>query len=152
MSKLHYVIEINAPKEKVWDAMLSDQTYREWTGAFHEGSYYEGGWDKGSSIRFLAPDDGKASGLFSKIVENVPYKYISIEHIGEVIDGKENTTSEDAQQWSGTHENYMFSETDGVTTVAVELDGEGVSEEIKEMFDDMWPPALQKLKEICERA
>ncbi len=81
--------------------MLADATYREWTGAFHEGSYYEGSWDEGSRIRFLAEDEGKLSGMSSRIAANQPYEYISIEHIGEVIDGQEDTTSDSAKQWAG---------------------------------------------------
>ncbi|MEX2593834.1 MAG: hypothetical protein WD426_13755 [Anditalea sp.] len=37
--KLHFSKRINAPKEKVWDTMLKDETYREWTSAFTEGSH-----------------------------------------------------------------------------------------------------------------
>ncbi len=36
MEKLEFAILINAPRERVWDAMLQDGTYREWTSAFHE--------------------------------------------------------------------------------------------------------------------
>ncbi len=34
MSKLNFSIVIDAPKEKVWDTMLEDKTYRIWTEAF----------------------------------------------------------------------------------------------------------------------
>jgi hypothetical protein len=151
MAILHFTTQIKAPKQRVWEIMLSDKTYREWTAAFHEGSYFAGSWDEGSPIRFLAMDDGSLGGMFSKIVKNIPYEYISIEHLGEVIDGKEDTTSESAKQWAGSHENYTFTELDGVTTLTVELDGEGVSEEMTGMFEEMWPPALSKLKEIAEK-
>lgn len=151
MAKLQYSIDINAPKQHVWDVMLADDTYREWTGAFHEGSYYEGSWDKGSSILFLAEDEGKVGGMSAKIVENIPYEYISIEQLGEVIDGKEILDTESSKQWAGSHENYTFTEVDGVTTLLVELEGEHMSEEIVEMFDEMWPVALDELKEIAER-
>ena len=40
--------------------MLADDTYREWTSAFHPGSYYKGDWSEGSKILFLGPgDDGE---------------------------------------------------------------------------------------------
>lgn len=150
MTKLNFTIDINTPKQKVWEVMLADNTYREWTVAFHEGSYFEGSWDKGSKILFLAVDDGKLSGMSSKIVENIPYEYISIEHVGEVIDGVEDTTSENAKKWAGSHENYIFSEANGVTTLKVEMDGAG-DKEMTEMFKQMWPSALDKLKELCEK-
>lgn len=150
MQNLTFTIEINAPKQKVWEIMLADETYREWTASFHEGSYYEGSWDKGSKILFLAEEDGKTSGMISHIVENKPYEYVSIEHLGEVVDGVEDTTSEGVQQWAGAHENYAFNEVDGVTTLTVVLEG-NIHEDMMKMFEGMWPDALKKLKEIVER-
>ena len=60
MEKLKFSIVINAPKEKVWNIMLEDSTYRIWTDTFTKGSHYVGDWNKGSKILFLAPaKDGK---------------------------------------------------------------------------------------------
>ena len=47
----------------------------------------------------------------------------------------------------GAQEKYAFSESEGSTTVDVELDSE---EEFVAMFDDAWPLALAKLKAIVE--
>lgn len=152
MNKLNFTIDINAPKQRVWEVMLGDATYRQWTAAFHEGSYFEGNWAKGSNMRFLAMDDGKLSGMASRIVESIPYEYISIEHLGEIMDGELDDTSEGAKQWAGAHENYTFTENSGVTTVLVELEGIDVSDEMNNMFEGMWPKALAKLKEIAEQS
>lgn len=152
MIKITFNIEIHASKEKVWDVMLADQTYREWTTDFQPGSYYEGSWDEGSDIRFLAPGkDGLPSGMISKIVRNIPNEYISIEHLGQVIDGKDDTESDDAKQWVGAHENYLLKETDGVTELTIELEGGNVSQEMSDMLEAAWPAALEKLKHIAER-
>ena len=149
MQTLHYSIQINAPKEKVWKTMLGDQTYREWTVAFMPGSYYQGSWDKGSKILFVAPDEnGKLSGMVSSIAENVPYKFISIEHHGVVNDGVEDTTGDEAKRWAGAHENYTFRETNGTTEVLIDTNSD---DEFKDMFDEAWPKALQKLKELAEK-
>ena len=37
MDKLNFSIIINASKEKVWNTMLEDKTYRQWTEAFAAG-------------------------------------------------------------------------------------------------------------------
>lgn len=150
MSGLRYSVDISAPKEIVWDVMLADITYRDWTSAFHEGSSYEGSWEKGSSIRFVAPDDGKVGGMFSRVVENIPYVYVELEHLGEIRDGVEDTSSESARQWAGARESYRLGEDDGTTTLVVELQGAEISPEFRDMFEQMWPQALQRLKEIAE--
>ncbi len=151
MNKLHFSIAINAPKAKVWSTMLDDKTYRVWTEAFTPGSHYVGDWSKGSKILFLGPDPntGKLGGMVSRIKENRLHEYISIEHLGMVQDGNEDTTSEAVKAWAGAHENYTFKEKDGKTEVLVDIDSSGG--EFEEMFKDMWPKALQKLKELAEK-
>ena len=148
MDKLEFSIVINATIEKVWNTMLDDKTYRIWTEEFSPGSHYIGNWDKGSKILFLGPsNDGKLAGMVSRIKENKLHKYISIEHLGEVYDGVEDTTSERVKVWAGALENYTFIDKNGKTELIVDMN---INEEFKEMFEGMWPKALQKLKELCE--
>lgn len=129
--------------------MLQDETYRQWTAAFNEGSYFQGSWDKGSKILFLGPDPqtGEEGGMVSRIADNRLHEFISIEHVGLVHNGVEDTTSEEAKKWAPAFENYTFTEKDGVTTVDVDMDS---LEENAQMFDDMWPKGLQALKELAE--
>ena len=149
MQKLKFSIEINATKEKVWNTMLEDKTYRIWTEAFSKGSHYIGDWSKGSKILFLGPNEnGEMGGMVSKIKENKKYEFISIEHIGMVQDGKEDTTSEAIKVWAGALENYTFKDKSGTTEILVEMDS---NEEYTEMFEGMWPNALQKLKALAEK-
>jgi len=148
--KIHFDIVINAPVQKVWDTMFAQETYKEWTSAFEPTSYYEGSWGKGSKIKFLSSD---GSGMVSEIAENIPYKFVSIRHLGEVHNGVEDTTSERVMKWTPAFENYTF--TDNGTETHLDIDMEMPStpetKEMKEMFEGMWPKALLKLKEICEK-
>lgn len=150
MHKLIFSIIINAHKEKVWNTMLEDKTYRIWTEPFNPGSYYKGDWSKGSKILFLGPDPetGKEGGMVSRIAENKLYEFISIEHLGIVKDGVEDTTSEHATKWAPAFENYTFKEKNSTTEVLVDID---INDEYKAVFEDMWPKALQKLKELAEK-
>ncbi len=45
------------------------------------------------------------------------------------------------------YENYTLTDVDGKTQLEVDLDSE---EEYADMFDEMWPKALEKLKELAE--
>jgi uncharacterized protein YndB with AHSA1/START domain len=149
MEKLHFSISINAPKEKVWDVMLNDVTYRQWTSVFNpSGSYYEGDWNTGSSIRFLGPNpDGTVSGMLSRIKENRQYEFISIQHLGEILNGQEKIWSEEVTKGNEFCENYTLKQTGEVTEVTVDLDS---NEEWKKMFEEMWPKALEKVKTLAE--
>lgn len=150
MQKLHFSVHIQAPKKKVWDAMLQDKTYREWTTAFNPGSYYEGKWETGSKMLFLGPHPktGLPSGMVSCIKESRPYEFVSIEHLGFVQDGVEDTTSDFIKEWVGALENYTFVEKNGGTEVQVDID---VADSQKDEFQGMWPKALELLKEISEK-
>lgn len=149
MQKIHFSITINAPRKKVWDTMLQDATYRQWTSAFNaQGSWYEGDWSEGSRIRFLGPgENGSVSGMVSQIKDLRPYEYVSIEHLGIVTNGQEDTTSDAVKAWTPAFENYTFKERDGATEVLVDMD---TNDDYKQMFEDTWPKALQKLKELSE--
>jgi L-rhamnose mutarotase len=146
----HYSIHINAPKEKVWDTMLGKDTYPEWTSAFSEGSHFKGNWNQDTKMIFLGldPETGKEGGMVSRIKENRPHEFISIEHIGMIKDGVEDTTSEEVKKFTPAFENYTFTEMDGGTEVLVDMD---TTPEYAAMFDEMWPNGLAKIKEISER-
>src|SRR4051812_46720391 len=120
MEKLHFETLINAPREKVWSVLLDNATYREWTSAFMEGSYAVTDWQKGSKALFLGGSG--LDGMVSRIEENIPNEFISIEHLGEVKDGVEDTTSEKVKQWAGSHENYTLKESDGKTQLLIDCD------------------------------
>ncbi len=151
MQKIQFSIHIEAPREKVWDTMLGEATYREWTTAFSEGSHYKGSWEKDSKMLFLGPDPktGEEGGMVSRIADNKLYEYISIEHLGIYANGVEDTTSDEAKKWAPAFENYTFTEKDGGTEVLVDMD---IEENYADEFEKMWPAALAKLKDIAEKA
>jgi len=146
MKTMHITIFINAPKKKVWDTMLEPDTFREWTEVFAPGSYYEGSWSKGSKIKFLAPG---IEGMISKIAENRKYEFISIKHLGFIKNGSKDTESTEVRKWVPAYENYTFTEDNGITLLKIDLDN--ITEEFENMFEDLWPKALDKLKGICEK-
>ncbi len=145
MTDLHYTIHINASREKVWDTMLGDATYREWSSAFMPGSYFKGDWSQGSKMLFLGPDPdgGKEGGMVAMVKENRPQEFVSLEYHAEIRDGVETS-----MEGTGS-ENYTLEDKDGGTEVIIDL--LNLPEEYKDMFNDMWPKALEKLKEISEK-
>jgi uncharacterized protein YndB with AHSA1/START domain len=149
METIQFSILINAPKEKVWHTMLDKPTYQQWTKAFSEGSDYEGSWEKGHEIRFVGPGkDGQPEGMYSRIKENIPYQFVSIEHLGHIKGGIVDTTSEEVKKWTPSFENYTFTEKDGQTEIKVEMQ---TPPDYKSMFEEMWPKALKELKSLCEK-
>jgi hypothetical protein len=144
--RLNFKATINASVEKVWNTMLDLESYKTWTAVFHEGSYYEGSWEKGNKIKFLV--DKSNFGIVAEIAENIPYKFISIRHLGTIKDGEEDTTSDKVKSWAPAYENYTIEESDNnQTTLYVDMDS---NPKMKTFFEQTWPKALAILTEMCE--
>ena len=137
-------IEINAPKEKVWNVLLDDQYTRLWYAAFSEGSHAETDWKEGSKAVFT---DNTHSGLISKVTKNKPYEVLSLEYQGVVTGGKEDYESQLAQEIKGGLESYQLTEKDGITSVSIESD---MGEEFFDSMSDSWENALKKVKQLSE--
>ncbi len=148
IAKNQFKITINAPKEKVWNTLWNDTTYRQWTSAFAEGSMAETDWKKGSKVLFLGPGN---SGMVSSIAESKPYEFLSFKHLGVVKNGVEDLDSEEARQWAGATENYTLKTVDGKTELTVDMGGTAIPEEFAVMFEGMWPKALDKVKALSEK-
>ncbi|KAA5546783.1 SRPBCC family protein [Adhaeribacter rhizoryzae] len=148
LESLHFQISIQASAEKVYRTMLDANHYTTWTAVFSPSSRYTGSWEKGAKIQFLGEDqDGNLGGMVSRIKENIPNQFVSIEHLGMMQNNQEITTGPEVDAWAGALENYTFQEENGTTLVKVDVD---TNLEHKPYFDETWPQALQKLKEICE--
>lgn len=144
MEKIQFSVDINAPKEKVWYSLWDDENYETWTTAFCEGSHAVSGWNEGDKIHFLDP---KGSGMASRIVEKKPFDSMVFAHITEIVNHEEQPISEAIQQWSGCKEQYTLTEKNGVTTLVSEV--ESIEEHV-DFFRNMFPNAMQKIKEIAE--
>ncbi len=149
MEKLIFETTINAPRQTVWENLWSEHKYPEWTSAFCEGSHMVTDLKEGSKVLFL---DGNGSGMVSKVAVNKPNEYISFEHLGEVKNGVEDTTSEQVKMWTGAHENYTLTGNGNKTHLFIELESVGMPTEFKDYFVKTWPVALNKLKAMAEQA
>jgi hypothetical protein len=141
MEKIQFNITINAPREKVWQVLWNDATYRKWTSVFSEGSHAESDWKEGSKVHFL---DGKGAGMYSVIETRIGNTQMTFKHLGEIKNGVESPVSSD---WKDARESYFLSDKDNGTELRVELDAAG---EFKEYFEKVFPQALQKVKELSE--
>lgn len=148
MEKIKFETIISAPALKVYNLMLADATYRQWTAIFNPSSFYEGKWLAGEKMLFVGINkEGKKEGMVSRIAVAEPGKQVSIEHLGMLQNEVEVTSGPVVEGWAGAMEEYFFTETNGQTLLQVQMDS---NEDFKAYFESTWPNALIKLKEICE--
>lgn len=139
MQKLFFEIQIDAPPEKVWDVLWSDITYRQWTTAFTEGSFYQGTFEEGNIVKFLDPNN---DGMFSRVEKSIPSKEIKFLHLGEIYGGVEKE-----QNWGDATEAYFLEETETGTVLKIEIN---TPDEFKSFFEEKFPTALGIVKNLSE--
>lgn len=144
MHTLHHSIIIAAPRERVHEIMLQSPTYEQWTSVFDPTSCFEGDWSEGSTMKFLSNDETshEVRGMVATIAKHRPAEFVSIAHHGMI-------TGDQVISWpEGGLENYTYTTVPEGTRVDVEMTN--VPEEYLEMFNEQWPRALLRLKEIIE--
>lgn len=144
VKRIQFTATIKAPVATVWRHVTSLESYKRWTSAFAEGSRFEGSWEQGAKIRFLAPS---GDGMVAEIAESRPHEFISIRHLGFIANGIEDTTSEAVRAWTPAYENYTFQPVPEGTRVVVDQD---VAAEWEAHMKAAWPKALALLAQLSE--
>ncbi|MFZ6009490.1 MAG: SRPBCC domain-containing protein [Bacteroidota bacterium] len=143
MKKLNFSIKINSPRQKVWEVLWGDSTYRTWTSVFSEGSHAVTDWKEGSKVLFL---NGQGDGMYSFIDRKVTPEVMSFKHIGDVIKGVEQPATY-AQKGLEGKETYYLKDAGPATELSVELDA---PEDFAKYFEETFPKSLEKVKELAE--
>lgn len=143
MKEMQFTIEIHASKERVWDTLWQDETFREWAGLIDPGTYMKGELKEGNEVEYISSENGY--GVTSLVEKLIPNEYLLLRHRADTQDVG---TRERENEWTGGTESYQLTEMDGTTTLAVAFD---VPEEMEEYFRVAYPKALERVKVLAER-
>jgi hypothetical protein len=139
MKQLKYTVQINATPAKVWETLWNDATYRKWTAAFQEGSWYEGSLEEGSIIRMFDPEN---NGMYNRVLKNLPEREMTFKHLGWIYDGVESP-----QDWEESTETYQLEDLGGRTLLTAKVIA---LDEFVGFYESKFPKALQNIKDISE--
>ncbi|GAA4154695.1 hypothetical protein GCM10022217_12030 [Chryseobacterium ginsenosidimutans] len=139
MEKLNFEIQINAEPEKVWSVLWDDISYRQWTTAFTEGSFYTGTLEEGSIVKFFDPNN---NGMYSRVEKNIPNQEMKFLHLGDIYGGIETP-----QNWGDATEAWILEENEEGTKLKSEIQ---TNEEFKKFFEEKFPKAMQIVKQLSE--
>jgi uncharacterized protein YndB with AHSA1/START domain len=146
IEKLHFSININATREKVWEALWDKESYQTWTAPFGEGSHYTGDLAPNGRIHFLSSE---GNGMYSDVIFFKEHALIVFKHIGVIQHHEEQEIDEKTKHWTGCFEIYRLVEINATTTeLEVEVD---VTDDHIEFMKKKFPVALEKVKELSER-
>ncbi|MGC6479925.1 MAG: SRPBCC family protein [Flavobacteriaceae bacterium] len=148
MKRLYFKITIQSTAERVFKALTIPELFEAWTAVFDPHSHLKGDWSTGSLVRFLTYDNqGRLCGLLSRVRENIPNRKIHIDHVGILENGVEFFEGPEVDKLKGASDIYHILPQGTQTLLEVETDA---IMDLEDYFVRTWPPALQKLKGLCE--
>lgn len=141
---MQFSIDINATKEKVWNTLWQDETFRQWASIIDPGTYMVGTLKESEEVQFISAENGY--GVTSLVEKIVPNEFLLLRH---QADTQDTGQKERKNEWTGAAESYALIEKDGITTLAVAF---GVPPNLEEYFAANYPKALQQVKTLAEAA
>jgi hypothetical protein len=143
MQKQQFSVEIKAPRERVWNTLWEDKTFRDWANTVDEGTYMVGELKEGNEVQFISSVSGYGvTSLVEKLTLN---EFVSFRQIADTKDSGER---EREKEWTGGTESYSLAENDGVTTLTVDID---VPPGQEETFRVRFPKALERVRILAEK-
>jgi hypothetical protein len=142
MKEMEFSIDIHATKERVWDTLWQDETFREWADIIDPGTHMVGDLKVGNEIQYISGNGYGVTSLVEKLNEG---EYLLLRHSA---DTKEDGKLEREKQWTGGKESYSLKEKDGITTLTLASD---VPLELEEYFKNTYPKVLEKIKVLAEK-
>jgi uncharacterized protein YndB with AHSA1/START domain len=143
MKEMQFRVEIHASKERVWDTLWQDATFRDWASVIDPGTYMVGDLKEGNEIQFISSENGY--GVTSLVEKLVAGEFLLLRHYADT-QGKGKQERE--KQWTGGAESYSLSEKAGITALTVAFD---VPPELEEYFKTNYPKSLARVRELAER-
>jgi uncharacterized protein YndB with AHSA1/START domain len=149
MKTYTYSIEINKPVAVVFDKVTNPEVYPAWAKAWSENGEsmdMQGNWQEGTTMSFFDKSGSGTKVLVEEVKQN---ECIKMKHIAMVKNKDEDITELDdvMKKWIGSREDYFFTAIDENTT---KFEAVNVTDEAFEEMLQVWPQALQYLKEVCE--
>lgn len=142
---MRYTTEINASKEKVWQVLWDDHTFRDWANIIDEGTYLEGELREGNEVNFMSASSGY--GVASRVEKLIPYTHISFRQIADIKVGQDGSIEKRDKQWTGAMESYDLEENHDKVKLTITQD---VPDELVEYFESTLPKVLERIKVLAE--
>lgn len=144
MKQMQFSIDIHATKEKVWNTLWQNETFRQWASIIDPETYMVGDLKVGNEIQFISSSSGY--GVTSLVKELSPNEFVLLRHNADTQnEGKQ----EREKQWTGGQESYSLVEKNGITTLTVTFD---IPLELEKEFKVSYPKALERVKVLAERS
>lgn len=141
MKEMQVAIQIKATKQRVWEVLWQDASFRMWAGVIDPGTYMVGVLKEGATVQFISAE---GYGVTSLVAELELYECVLLQHR---VDTQDYGTSVRDNQWSGGRERYTLTCKDGITTLKITVD---IPKELEQVMISSYREALSYIKAMSE--
>ena len=146
MPQLHYSIQIDQAPLTVHNVLVDKEAYATWTYSFSSASRFDGDWSEGSQMLFTFVGANQTQwGMVARVDKNQPGELIQLRYVDQ---WKNNPQT--PHNWNSALETYRFIPISQGTKLSCTLEVDN-NEACIAFFDQAWPAALQRLKDLCEQ-
>lgn len=138
MTNLHYKTVLNNSPEYVFEKLFDKQVFKQWTRIFNPTSDYSGTFGLGEEILF---HDADGNGMLTLITQYEINKTIKFVYIASLNNGQKTLF-----QTTENYECYTFTN-NGNHTMTFDIDL-NIPDEYVEMFEEMWPIAINYIQDL----
>lgn len=141
-------VEIRGDRATIWDVIESPETYTKWCEPFCVGTFYEGQWRVGNTVRFIGLDEnGVRGGMVSEVVAYEAGHHVTFRHKGFVQGDQDVFDTPEVAAWAGCEEGYVLEGGPDVYTLHVKCQ---VTDDMYDWMDATWTEAVGRIKAIAE--
>lgn len=141
MEQVEFSININASREKVWNTLWNDETFRQWADIIDPGTHMVGELKEGAEVQFISGNGYGVSSLVSKLTDN---KFLELKHRA---DTKDNGSNGRDDHWTGGKESYSLLSEGELVRLRVAFD---VPPELVDYFNENYPKAMECIRRLAE--
>ena len=142
MKEMQFSVDIDATKEKVWNTLWRDETFRQWAGIIDPGTHMVGELKVGNEVQFISANGYGVTSLVKKLTVG---EFLLLNHRADTQDAGEQ---EREKEWAGSEESYRLMEKGDTTVLTVNF---GIPPKLEEYFKVAYPKALERVKKLAER-
>lgn len=103
MKTLTFSVEVKAPRERVWNTLWDDTTFRDWANIIDEGTYMVGELKEGNEVQFISSVGGY--GVTSLVEKLTPNEFVLFRHSRDTQD---SGSQEREKEWTGGTESSLL--------------------------------------------
>lgn len=138
MKTMRFSLQIDVPRQRVWQVLWDETTFSDWTSPFADGARLETDWRQGGRFEYTEAQSDTAS--YGEIERLEPERRVIFQKLGETRAGADRPLERPRR------EEYRLDGADGATKLSLQIE---VPEEQADALKEALPQALERIRALA---